>query len=137
MRTDLLPDMASEPLQSRSGESVSILIKVLQLDGKYHVFMREKHRFSDSSIASNALLFVEQILKNYQLDGENCKFYRYVFTPATGALFGCFNINWSGALAENYSFKMLNQQEAIQKLSFLLKHGSVTQRQAGMELVSA
>lgn len=123
MRTDLLPDMVSESLQSRNGSDVSILIKVLQFEGQHHVFMREQHRFSDSSIASNALLFVEQLLKSHKLDSSSCNFYRYVFTPATGALFGRFSIDWNGDDAESYSFKMLNQQEATQQLGPMLRQG--------------
>lgn len=123
MRIDLLPDMQTESLLCRSGEQVEIFVEVIQYQGLHHVFLREQHRFSESSIASNAMTFVEQLLQRYQLDSSQSHFYRYVYTPAVGALFGCFSIDWQAGSAASYSFKMLNQLEAQQQLEPIVKLG--------------
>jgi|GEM_PF-3008606 len=123
MRIDLLPDMQTESLLCRSGGQVEIFVENIQYQGRHHIFLREQHRFSESSIASNAMTFVEQLLRRYQLEPKQSHFYRYVYTPTVGALFGCFSIDWQSGSAASYSFKMLNQLEAQQQLEPIIKLG--------------
>lgn len=111
MKIDILPDLVDVPFYDRNNNLVSLRLGRFDDNGINLFFLAEHNRHGHGAIAANSLVYVNQILQGFELSPEQCEFYRYIHTPASGPIIGRFDIRSSGGKALSYSVKMLTQVE--------------------------
>ncbi|MCV6615163.1 MAG: hypothetical protein OIF35_09315 [Cellvibrionaceae bacterium] len=120
MKKDILPQMEDIELNDRKQQPAPLRLAVFQAGDRLQLFLAEHNRHGEGAIAANSLVYIQQLIDRYQLDPAQCDFYRYVYSPASGALLGRFVVRHSGDKALSYSLKMLSQLELESLASLLL-----------------
>ena len=108
MKTNILPKMTAVLLRDRDGVDVAIDVKVLAAAGSVAVFIADKTSNSSGLIARNGATYIAQLVQRLGLHPASTRFYRHVFTPLQGSLFGRFEVVWADAELVSYKFVMLN-----------------------------
>ncbi|TQV68235.1 hypothetical protein FKG94_23340 [Exilibacterium tricleocarpae] len=108
MKTNLLPKMTAIVVTDRYGNEAGIDIKLVRYDGQLFIFMSDRDRFTASGIAHNTGQYLTQLVERLGLDVTRSVFFRHIYTPATGSVFGRFNIKWGADGLDSYTFNMLN-----------------------------
>lgn len=116
MKTNCLPKMTTMLLLDRDNVETGIDVKVLALAGTVAVFMSDKQSHSSSSISRNAATYLAQLVQRLELHPVSTQFYRHVYHPQQGSLFGRFDIVWSGTELVSYKFAMLNNLDEGKRL---------------------
>ena len=100
--------MTSVLLLDRDNVEVGVDVKVLALAGTVAVFMSDRQNNTSSSISRNAATYLAQLAQRLSLHPVSTQFYRHVYHPQQGSMFGRFDIVWSDADLVSYKFVMLN-----------------------------
>lgn len=116
MKTNCLPKMTAMLLLDRDNVEVGVDVKVLALAGTVAVFMADRQGNSSSSISRNAATYLAQLARRLGLHPTSTQFYRHVYHPQQGSLFGRFDIVWNGMALVNYKFVMLNNLDEGKRL---------------------
>lgn len=103
-----MPKMTGVQLRDRDGVSVTVDVKVFAEGGKVAVVMADRSSESSSQIARNAANYIGQLVERLQLHPATTQFYRHVYLPQQGSLFGRFDVVWQERQLISYSFAMLN-----------------------------
>lgn len=111
MRANLLPEMTGMLLVDKDGNEVSVNVKLFKQNGITYVFIADKDGPEASSVARNAALFILQLLEQLNLESESTEFFRHIYTPTTGSLFGRFGVVWQGSKLQSYTFTILNRMD--------------------------
>lgn len=125
MKNNLLEKMTSVLLLDRDGNAVAVDIKVLASGGCVSVFMSDKTANPGGLISRNAANFLTQLIQRLGLHFESTRFYRHVFHPQQGSMFGRFDILWSDAELTSYKFVMLNNLDEGQEVKEWIAKASV------------
>lgn len=120
MKTNQIPKMNAIPLLDKDGEKVYVDIKAFQYLDKTHVFMADQAGVGTGSIARNGSHYICQIIERFSFDPLACVFYRHVYKPLNGSLFGRFNLQWHNGELQNYTFTMLNHLDHGRALESML-----------------
>ena len=116
MKTNCLPKMTSVLLFDRDKVEVGVDVKVLALAGTVAVFMSDRQNNTSSSISRNAATYLAQLAQRLSLHPVSTQFYRHVYNPQQGSLFGRFDIVWSDVELVSYKFVMLNNLDEGKRL---------------------
>ena len=116
MKTNCLPKMTAMLLLDRDNVEVGVDVKVLALAGTVAVFMADRQGNSSSSISRNAATYLAQLARRLGLHPTSTQFYRHVYHPQQGSLFGRFDIVWNDIALVNYKFVMLNNLDEGKRL---------------------
>lgn len=116
MKTNCLPKMTAMLLFDRDNVEVGVDVKVLALAGTVAVFMADRQGNSSSSISRNAATYLAQLARRLGLHPTSTQFYRHVYHPQQGSLFGRFDIVWNDMALVNYKFVMLNNLDEGKRL---------------------
>ncbi|HTF85937.1 MAG TPA: hypothetical protein VL987_15245 [Cellvibrio sp.] len=116
MKTNCLPKMTAMLLLDRDNVEVGVDVKVLALAGTVAVFMADRQGNSSSSISRNAATYLAQLARRLGLHPTSTQFYRHVYHPQQGSLFGRFDIVWNDMALVNYKFVMLNNLDEGKRL---------------------
>lgn len=108
MKPTTMPKMTGVQLRDRDGVSVTVDVKVFADGGKVAVVMADRSSESSSQIARNAASYIVQLVERLQLHPATTQFYRHVYLPQQGSLFGRFDVVWQDRQLISYSFAMLN-----------------------------
>lgn len=108
MKANQIPKMTAVLLLDRDAAKVSVDVKAFQYEGETHVFLTDQVDAGSGSVARNCGVFIPQILDRFDLDAATTQFYRHVFKPASGSLFGRFELNWQDGELAHYTFAMLS-----------------------------
>lgn len=103
-------------LLDREGVEVAVDIKVLALAGSISVFISDKQTSTAGSISRNAAAYLVQLVRRLGLHPVSTHFYRHVYNPQQGSLFGRFDIVWQDAELVSYKFVMLNNLDEGKQL---------------------
>lgn len=103
-------------LLDRDNVEVGVDVKVLALAGTVAVFMADRQGNSSSSISRNAATYLAQLARRLGLHPTSTQFYRHVYHPQQGSLFGRFDIVWNDMALVNYKFVMLNNLDEGKRL---------------------
>lgn len=126
MKIDILPDLVDVPFYDRNNNLVSLRLGRFDDNGINLFFLAEHNRHGHGAIAANSLVYVNQILQGFELSPDQCEFYRYIHTPASGPIIGRFDIRSSGGKALSYSVKMLTQVEVDAMVDALSEAASLS-----------
>lgn len=108
--------MTSVLLLDRDNVEVGVDVKVLALAGTVAVFMSDRQNNTSSSISRNAATYLGQLAQRLSLHPVSTQFYRHVYHPQQGSMFGRFDIVWSDADLVSYKFVMLNNLDEGKRL---------------------
>lgn len=108
MKINLLPKMTPMLLRNREGMEVAVDVKVFALAGNVSVFASDKTDHPSGLISRNAACYLLQLAQRLGLHSTSTHFYRHVYHPVQGSLFGKFDIVWKGTDLVSYKFRMLN-----------------------------
>ena len=108
--------MTSVLLLDRDKVEVGVDVKVLALAGTVAVFMSDRQNNTSSSISRNAATYLAQLAQRLSLHPVSTQFYRLVYHPQQGSMFGRFDIVWSDADLVSYKFVMLNNLDEGKRL---------------------
>ena len=108
--------MTSVLLLDRDNVEVGVDVKVLALAGTVAVFMSDRQNNTSSSISRNAATYLAQLAQRLSLHPVSTQFYRHVYHPQQGSMFGRFDIVWSDADLVSYKFVMLNNLDEGKRL---------------------
>ena len=108
--------MTSVLLLDRDKVEVGVDVKVLALAGTVAVFMSDRQNNTSSSISRNAATYLAQLSQRLSLHPVSTQFYRHVYNPQQGSLFGRFDIVWSDVELVSYKFVMLNNLDEGKRL---------------------
>ena len=108
--------MTSVLLFDRDKVEVGVDVKVLALAGTVAVFMSDRQNNTSSSISRNAATYLAQLAQRLSLHPVSTQFYRHVYNPQQGSLFGRFDIVWSDVELVSYKFVMLNNLDEGKRL---------------------
>jgi hypothetical protein len=111
-----LPKMTSVLLFDRDKMEVGVDVKVLALAGTVAVFMSDRQNNTSSSISRNAATYLAQLAQRLSLHPVSTQFYRHVYHPQQGSMFGRFDIVWSEVELVSYKFVMLNNLDEGKRL---------------------
>lgn len=120
MKVNLIPDMSAVQLLDRDGCKVQVDIKAFHFQGDTHVFMADRANVGRASIGRNGGVYIPQLAERLALDRNRSYFYRHVFMPASGSLFGRFELEWQQRELASYTFSMLNDLDQGRQLKQLL-----------------
>lgn len=116
MKATCLPKMTVMLLLDRDNVEVGVDVKVLALAGTVAVFMSDRQNIASGSISRNAATYLPQLVQRLGLHPVSTQFYRHVFHPQQGSLFGRFDIVWNEAELVSYKFVMLNNLDEGKRL---------------------
>lgn len=120
MKVNLIPGMSAIQLLDRDGCKAQVDIKMFSFQGDTHVFMADRANVGRASIGRNGGVYIPQLAERLALDRSRSYFYRHVFMPASGSLFGRFELEWQQHELTSYTFSMLNNLDQGQQLKQLL-----------------
>lgn len=103
-------------LLDRDGVEVGVDVKVFALAGNVSVFLADKQNSTSSSVSRNAATYLAQLVQRLDLHPVSTHFYRHVYNPQQGSLFGRFDIVWDGTQLVSYKFVMLNNLDEGKQL---------------------
>lgn len=124
MKTNLLPKMTSMLLRDREGVDVAVDVKVFAAAGSVSVFLSDRAN-TLGLIARNAATYVPQLVQRLGLHPVSTSFFRHVYHPQQGSMFGRFDIVWSGSDLVSYKFAMLNNLDEGKKVQEWIAKASV------------
>jgi hypothetical protein len=116
MKPTLMPKMTGVQLRDRDGVSVTVDVKVFAHGGKVVVVMADRSTATSSLIARNAATYIVQLVERLQLHPGATQFFRHVYFPQQGSLFGRFDVVWQEQQLISYSFVMLNNLDDGKRL---------------------
>lgn len=105
MKINLLPTLSSVELLDKQGKTVHLLIRLFELQGRYALFMADG---VEAVLARNAATLIAQLVERLDLPQETTSFYRHIYLPHQGSVFGCFQLGWrEGQAVSHYTFAMM------------------------------
>lgn len=116
MKINLLPTMTPILLRDREGVEVAVDVKVFALAGNISVFTSDRTVNPSGLISRNAACYLAQLTFRLGLHPVSTSFYRHVFHPVQGSLFGHFDIVWNGGELASYKFAMLSNLDEGKRL---------------------
>lgn len=103
-------------LRDRDGAEVAVDVKVFALAGSIAVFTSDRTENPGGLISRNAACYLVQLTSRLGLHPTSTSFYRHVYHPLQGSMFGRFDIVWSGSELANYKFAMLSNLDEGKRL---------------------
>lgn len=116
MKATLMPKMTGVQLLDRDGVAVTVDVKVFVQAGSVFVFLADRTSTGSGLIARNAATYIEQLVERLHLHPEATQFFRHVYLPQQGSLFGRFDIVWRARELASYKFAMLNNLDEGKRL---------------------
>ncbi len=113
MKPNLFPKMTAMQVVDREGSSQVLDVKLLCHAEVIGVFMADR---TPGLLARNAATYIPQLLDRLQLQPQTTRFYRHVYLPQQGSLFGRFDIVWRDRDLLSYHFSMLNNLDEGSRL---------------------
>ena len=120
MRMNLLSEMHSVQLRDRDGRSANVDVKAFQEQDITHVFLSDPPAVGASSVARNCAIYITQLVERFDFSIEHTQFYRHIYIPDNGSLFGHFNLTWENEKLIDYTFSMLNVVDEGKKMHELI-----------------
>lgn len=124
MKKNLMPKMVDVNLLDKEGSMVPVSVKLIQHNQREYLFLSDKGSSPESSIARNTAAFIAQLVERFQLDTTTVSFFRHIYTPESGSVFGHFSIDWQAGKPVSYTFKVLSNYEQVQKIQTILLEGT-------------
>jgi hypothetical protein len=100
--------MTAVQVIDREGLSQTLDVKLLSQGQEVYVFMSDRTSTGNGLLARNAAVYIPQLLDRFQLDPADTVFFRHVYLPAQGSLFGRYQVVWRERTLASYNFSMLN-----------------------------
>lgn len=109
MKPNLLPTLSSVELHDKEGRAVQLHIRLYELQGKYALFMADTA--SAAVLARNAATLITQLAQRLELPVADTQFYRHIYLPHQGSVFGSFQLGWQpDGTISHYTFAMMTPQ---------------------------
>lgn len=106
MKTNLLPNLSRIELVDKQGNPVQLLVKLFEHQGRYAVFIEDS---ANGVLARNAGTVISQLVRRLALPVAQTSFYRHIYLPHQGSVFGCFQMGWGEENSINhYTFSMMS-----------------------------
>ena len=121
MRINLLSEMHAVELRDRDGRSACVDVKAFQDQDTTHVFLSDPPAVGASSVARNCAIYIAQLVERFDFPIEETQFYRHIYIPDNGSLFGRFNLTWEQGKLTAYTFSMLNVIDEGQNIHELIE----------------
>lgn len=105
MKANLLPNLSRIELFDKQGDTIELQIKLYQYNGRLALFIEDS---ANGTLARNAGAIIGQLVRRLSLPKTQTSFYRHIFLPHQGSVFGCFQVGWgdNGGVS-HYTFSML------------------------------
>lgn len=109
MKPNLLPNLSNVELHDKGGNPVQLQIRLYELHGKYALFMADGP--ATAVLARNAATLITQLLARLDLPLASTQFYRHIYLPHQGSVFGAFQLGWKAdRTIGHYTFAMMTPQ---------------------------
>ena len=106
MKPNLLPSLSNVELPDKDGKPVQLQIRLFKMNGVFAFFMADAP--ATPVLARNAATFIGQLVARLELPQEVTSFYRHIYMPHQGSVFGCFQLGWkAGQTVSHYTFSMM------------------------------
>lgn len=126
MKPNLVPTMSKVDLFDKDGQPVVLQVKLLQYQGRYAVFMADGP--GPSVLARGAGALIAQLAGRLELPVAQTSFYRHIYLPHQGSVFGCFQVGWlPEGLVSHYTFSMMAPLIDDLNVRRILKEGTPVQ----------
>lgn len=98
--------MSNVDLFDKDGKPVVLQVKLVQYQGRYAVFMADGS--GPSLLARGAGALIAQLAERLALPCAQTSFYRHIYLPLQGSVFGCFQVGWlPEGRVSHYTFSMM------------------------------
>lgn len=124
MKPSLFPKMTAVQLVDREGLNQTLDVRLLAQGQEVYVFMADKVTTGNGLLARNAAVYIPQLLDRLQLDPAHARFFRHVYLPTQGSLFGRYEVVWQERQLISYSFAMLNNLDEGKRLKAWIEAAS-------------
>jgi len=124
MKPNLLPSLSNVELIDKDGKAVQLHIRLYQHNGRYALFMADVP--TAPTLARNAATFIGQLVARLELPQDATSFYRHIYMPHQGSVFGCFQLGWqAGQKVSHYTFSMMTPNIEDLAIRRFLNEGKV------------
>ena len=124
MKTNLLPSLSNVEVIDKEGKPVNLLIRLYEYQGRFALFMADAP--ATPVLARNAATFIAQLVSRLALPQDKTSFYRHIYLPHQGSVFGCFQLGWqAGQTVSHYTFSMMTPQIDDLAIRRFLSEGKV------------
>ena len=124
MKPNLLPSLSNVELTDKDGKPVQLQIRLFEMNGRYALFMADAP--ATPVLARNAATFIGQLVARLELPQEVTSFYRHIYMPHQGSVFGCFQLGWkAGQTVSHYTFSMMTPNIEDLGIGRFLSEGKV------------
>ena len=109
MKPNLLPNLSNVELHDKEGKAVQLQIRLYEHQGKYALFMADGP--TAPVLARNAATLITQLVARLDLPVVDTHFYRHIYLPHQGSVFGAFQLGWlANRTISHYTFAMMTPQ---------------------------
>ena len=123
MKTNLLPNLTAVELVDKQGKTVSLQIKLYEYQDQYVLMMADS---ANGVLARNAGTLISQLVERFELPVTRTRFYRHIYLPHQGSVFGSFQLGWGeDQRITHYTFAMMAPQIDDLGVRRVLKEGQV------------